>query len=475
MKKFVILSLLFLVFPCISWAESPRSELRAAWFTTLMNIDWPKTILDSVCESGIAAQQAELTDMFDQLQTGNINAVCFQARPSADALYESSYEPWCPVLTGVRGMYPGYDPLAFAISEAHKRGMEIYAWVNPFRYERNAGERILDIAAYIASEDSDPIRIDHPDWLLTYNTAQYKGSILDPGHPEAREYVQRVLMEIIRNYDIDGLVMDDYFYPYGGTTNEDKRSRKAYKPDSLSVGDWRRACVNEVIRTIHDSIQSVKPWLKFGMSPFGIYSMTDSAATRLGLSLPAGIIGTDAWADLYCDPLEWVRGGYVDFLAPQLYWSTKATRQNYETLCQWWCESVETLDAQRADGKQTHVYISHASYRFDAEELGAQIDFNRKYAPHNAPGSIFYNTNQYLRFTGGKNAGNSCAQLGKTRFAGKVLPPLMPHKNHEPLTTPATIQPELLPDTLPVCCDTLTEEGQESRFKRMIIRQNSGN
>ena len=286
-----IIVLLVVAFVHNAQAHSPRAEFRAAWFTTLKNIDWPMTPVDSVCAEAIAAQQAEMTEMFDRLQEGNINAICFQARPSADALYQSSYEPWSPVLTGVRGMNPGYDPLAYAIEQAHQRGMELHAWVNPFRYERTAGERILDIEAYIASEDSDPIRIYHPEWLLTYNNGQYKGSILDPGHPDARKYVLQVLMEIIRNYDIDGLVMDDYFYPYGGTTDEDRRSQLMYKPQNMPVADWRRACVNEVIRAIHDSIQAVKPWVKFGMSPFGIYSMTDSAATRLGLTLPEGISG----------------------------------------------------------------------------------------------------------------------------------------------------------------------------------------
>ena len=467
MKKIIAIVLFCLAFWQVSFADNPQHEFRATWFTTLMNIDWPKEPMDSITPSSIFIQQADMADMFDQLLAGNINVICFQTRPSADALYESSYEPWSPVLTGVRGMNPGYDPLALAIKEAHARGLELHAWVNPFRYERNAGERILDIEAFIASEDSDPIRIYHPEWLLTYNTNQYKGSILDPGHPDARKYVLQVLMEIIRNYDIDGLVMDDYFYPYGGTTDEDRRSQKKYKPADMAVGDWRRACVNEVIRSIHDSIQAVKPWVKFGMSPFGIYSMTDSAAGQFGLQLPTGIIGSDAWADLYCDPLAWVKGGYVDYLAPQLYWSTKTIKQNYETLCRWWSESVASIDKQRGDGKQTHVYISHASYRFDAEELGAQITINRKYAPHNAPGSIFYNTNQFLQFTGGKAIGNSCEKLSKTYFSNKVLPPTMPWKERKPLTTPAVIQP----DALPVCCDTVLEEGQESRFKRMTLRQ----
>ena len=450
-------------------AEGVRAEFRAAWFTTLMNIDWPMTPVDSVCPEAIMVQKAEMMEMFDRLQEGNINAICFQARPSADALYESTYEPWSPVLTGVRGMNPGYDPLAYAIEQAHQRGMELHAWVNPFRYERNAGERILDIESFIASEDSDPIRIYHPEWLLTYNGTQYKGSILDPGHPDARKYVLQVLMEIIRNYDIDGLVMDDYFYPYGGTTDEDRRSQMKYKPKDMPVDDWRRGCVNEVIRAIHDSIQAVKPWVKFGMSPFGIYSLTDSAATRLGLRLPEGITGTDAWADLYCDPLEWVAGGYVDYLAPQLYWSTSAKRQAYETLCKWWSESVATLDARRGDGRQTHVYFSHASYRFDVEEISKQIVLNRTYAPHNAPGSIFYNTNQFLPFTGGKKTEKCCQQLGRTLFAEPVMTPVMPHKVHSHLSAPASVEPQ----TIPTCCDSVTEQTQESRFRRMTIRQKS--
>lgn len=181
MKRYVITALCGLSLLYTGYAQNPSREFRAAWFTTLLNIDWPKTPIDSVCPDAIAVQQAEMTAILDQLQAGNINAVCFQARPSADALYDSSLEPWSPVLTGVRGMTPGYDPLAYAIQEAHRRGMELHAWVNPFRYERNAGERVLDIEAFIASEDSDPIRIEHPEWLLTYNTAQYQGSILDPG------------------------------------------------------------------------------------------------------------------------------------------------------------------------------------------------------------------------------------------------------------------------------------------------------
>ncbi len=464
MKRLLFIVLLSLSFVHLSEAVEPAREFRAAWFTTVKNIDWPKTLTS--CDSTASVQQEEMRDMFDQLQAGHINVICFQARPSSDALYESSFEPWSPVLTGIRGMDPGYDPLAFAIREAHARGMELHAWVNPFRYERVAGERIADIEDCIASEDSDPIRADHPDWLLTYNNTQYKGAILDPGHPAARAYVVKVLMELVRNYDIDGLVMDDYFYPYGGTKDEDFSSQLAYQPDYLSVDDWRRACVNEFIRTMHDSLRAVKPDIQFGMSPFGIYSMTQQAASKYDLTLPAGIVGTDAWADLYCDPLAWVEGGWVDYLAPQLYWSTKAPRQGYETLCRWWCESVAALDARRNDGKQTHVYISHATYRFGAEELGLQIDLNRKYAPHNAPGSMFYNTNQLLNFTAGKAPENSCEQLTRTHFLNAVPTPrgLIHAAENDEQSADKT-----------ECCDTIKQDWQGSRFKRATLRQKSDN
>ena len=449
----------------VAHADAPQAELRAVWLTTLKNIDWPKYA--ELSDSTALIQQAELTAILDRLQAANINAVYFQARPSADALYVSPYEPWSPVLTGLRGQDPGYDPLAFIIREAHARGMQLHAWVNPFRYERVAGERIVDIEACMASEHSDPIRMEHPDWLLTYRTQQYQGAILDPGHPEARAYVVQVVADLVRRYDIDGLVMDDYFYPYGGTNDEDRHTRKIYQPDSLSVGDWRRACVNEVIRALHDTIKAIKPQITFGMSPFGIYSMTAAAAAQFGLTLPQGVVGTDAWADLYCDPLAWVAGGYVDYLAPQLYWSTKAQRQNYEALCRWWCESVAAIDAQRNDGKQTYVFISHASYRFGAEELGRQIDLNRRYAPHNAPGSIFYNTNQYLNFTGGKTPENSCDKLRITHFNNAVPAPVV--------AQPSAPELQARPDSMTVLPDTLATDWQGSRFKRTALRQKTDN
>lgn len=441
MRKFctLILSAACLALGCLfaqgAWAQGPKTEFRATWFTTHYGIDWPKTKATS--SANITKQKKEMTDIFDALVAGNMNATCMQVRPVSDAFYRSSYEPWSHILTGTRGKDPGYDPLAYAIEQAHARGLELHAWVNPFRYEITASERTNAISNGSGLTGSDPIRSAHPDWLLTYSNGTFNGTILDPGNPEARAYVVKVLMEIVNNYDIDGMLMDDYFYPYGGTTTEDADSKAKYKPSNMSDGDWRRENVNKVIKAVYDSIQVVKPWVKFGMAPGGIYSMTASAAAAYGLTLPSGISGGDIWKTLYCDALAWIDGGYVDYMAPQVYWSTTAAKQDYDVLCQWWGNSISTLNARRTDGKRVHSYISQACYRFGPDELGLEIDANRQYSPYNAPGSIFYNTNTYMKFTPeGESTVYSCSTLATTRFAQRALPPPVTWKTHPTLAAP---------------------------------------
>ena len=406
---------------------APKREFRATWFTTHYGIDWPNSKVTTTGNATqIAKQKKEMTDMLDQMRAGNLNAFCLQARPVSDAFYRSSYEPWSHILTGIRGKDPGYDPLQFAVEEGHKRGMEVHAWVNPFRYEIKAGERTTAISNGTGTADSDPIRTNHPDWLLTYDNGTFSGTILDPGNPDARAYVVKVLMEIVNNYDIEGIIMDDYFYAYGGTTDEDAASVAKYKPSTQSIDDWRRENVNKVVKSLYDEIQKVKPWVKLGMGPGGIYSMTPAAAATYGLTLPSGISGGDVWKVLYCDPLAWVNGGYLDYLAPQIYWSTVAAKQDYDVLSKWWGESVKTLCDRRTDGKRTHLYVSQASYRFGADELGLEIDDNRKYAPYDAPGSIFYNTHTYFSLDGEP----TCENLAKTKFAKPALPPAVTWKTN---------------------------------------------
>ena len=262
MKKHLLLILLATVFLFSAVAESPKRELRATWLASVSNIDWPKSTQTA------AQQQAALVEILDGMQAARMNAVYMQVRPMCDALYQSAYEPWSQYLTGTRGKDPGYDPLAFAIDEAHKRGMELHAWINPYRYESVKNMHGAD----------DPIRKNHPEWLLEYSSSY----ILDPGNPEVTAYLVDVIEDIITHYNVDGVIFDDYFYPYEGTTNQDAYSQSLYKPAGKDVGDWRRENVNTLMADIYSMIQATKPTVKFGIGPFGIWGGPQSVANAYG-------------------------------------------------------------------------------------------------------------------------------------------------------------------------------------------------
>lgn len=424
MKTKHLLAAIAILLSCqCAWsAVAPKREFRATWLATVSNIDWPRT------KNNASAQKTELTSYFDQCVAGGLNACCFQVRSLSDALYKSSYEPWAACLTGTRGKDPGYDPLAFAIEEAHKRGLELHVWVNPFR---------VTSAGSIAT--SDKVYQNCKDYILKYNNGSFSGQILDPGNPDARAYVIKVLMEIINNYDVDGIIMDDYFYPYGGTTNEDAVSKAAYKPASMTDGDWRRNNVDKTIKALYDAIQVSKPWVRFGMGPFGIWTMQSAVAQKYGISLPEGIVGLDDYEVQACNTVEWVKGGYVDYIAPQLYWSSQIAAQSYSVLNQWWAQDVcEHFSAllpgnQRVDFYSSqaayHAYDGYRGYDDGVVEIQRQIDFNRQYAP-STPGSIFYNTNSYVKMY---------AQLQASHFTAQALPPAMDWKAKTTLAAPTNL------------------------------------
>ncbi len=407
---------------CLNAATAPKREFRATWLATVSNIDWPRT------KNNAAAQQAELTTYLDQCAAGGLNACCFQVRSLCDALYKSSYEPWAVCLTGTRGKDPGYDPLAFAIEEAHKRGLELHVWVNPFR---------ITSAGSIPS--SDKVYQNCKDYILKYDNGSFSGQILDPGNPNARAYVIKVLMEIINNYDVDGIIMDDYFYPYGGTTDEDAVSKAAYKPAGMTDGDWRRDNVDKTIKALYDAIQASKPWVRFGMGPFGIWTMQSAVAQKYGISLPEGIVGLDDYEVQACNTVEWVKGGYVDYIAPQLYWSSQLAAQSYSVLNKWWAQDVcEHFSSQLPGNQRVDFYSSQAAYHaYDGYrgyddgvvEIQRQIDFNRQYAP-STPGSIFYNTQSYVKMY---------AQLQASHFTQRALPPAMDWKATATLAAPSDL------------------------------------
>ncbi len=400
--------LLCTIFSISLSAESPKREFRSAWLATVSSIDWPNV------KNNATSQKAALDAILDKLVAAKMNAVCFQVRSLCDAMYESSYEPWSSALTGTRGKHSGYDPLAYIVTEAHKRGIEVHAWVNPFRYEPNKG------AGSFGSSDS--IRKNHADWILTYDNSSFSGTILDPGLPEVRQYTVDVIKEIVQKYDIDGVIFDDYFYPWGGTKSEDQVSQDKYKPADQTVEAWRRANVNATVKGVYDMIQAEKPWVRFGIGPFGIWSTSTDAHDEYGLSYPTGVTGSDTYNLLGCNTVEWMKGGYVDYVAPQLYWSTESTGQSYVTLSKWWSDVAKKYSDELAGEKKVHFFSSQACYRgYGNAEMGLEIDNNRQHDQLGAPGSIFYNVNTFIS-TG------LPAYLASGKYAQRALPPAVDWK-----------------------------------------------
>ncbi len=433
MKKSLLFLLLALLMGTITHAENPKHEFRATWLTTGFGIDWPKT-------KNVEQQKKTLCNIFNALQRGNMNAACLQVRSFCDAIYQSSYEPWSDVLTGTRGQDPGYDPLAFAIEEAHKRGIELHVWVNPFRVTSSGTLDTTDLVWKNAGQ-----------WIIKYNNSSFKGQIIDPGYPEAREYVHKVMMEIVTNYDIDGILMDDYFYAYGGTYSEDANSKALYKPsnvkdmdkDGSTDDDWRRANVDSVIYNLYKALQEVKPWVRFGMGIPGNWSMKSGAASAYGISLPSGISAMESYDYLYCNAIEWAKQGWVDYLNPQIYWSTQSKRQDYDVLCEWWAKTVcENFSDKLPDGKRVHFYASQAAYAVTDSDAGLsgygdgvleiqrQIDANRLNLSSGYTGSVFFHTTAYVQLF---------RDLKASHFQAKALCPPMRWKAKETLAAPTDV------------------------------------
>ncbi len=422
MRKF-ILGLLLLLYCFCGWSQSPKREFRATWVTTHYSIDWPKTKATSA--TNIATQKAELIAILDKLAAANMNAFTFQVRALGDALFISSYEPWSKQLTGTRGQDPGYDPLAFAVEEGHKRGLEIHAWFNPFRYESSAGSH----------GTNDPIRKNHPEWLLTYDNGSFAGTIFDPGLPEVREYTVKVIQEVVEKYDIDGVIFDDYFYPYGGTTTEDAISKAKYKPANQSDDDWRRENIDKAMKAVYDMIQEKKPWIRFGIAPFGIWTTDKSAAAKYGISLPSGITGMNAYKTLACNTIAWMQGGYVDYVAPQIYWPTTSSGQDYDVLSQWWSQMASHFSARLGNGKKVHFFSANNDYSdwVTTTEMGLEIDANRRYDALGGPGAIFYNTNMFF-------TNNLHTYLPQHQYSTRAVVPTMDWKATTTLAAPTDLK-----------------------------------
>lgn len=315
-----IKTLLTLLFACailvLHAQEYPKREFRGAWIQTV-NGQF----------QGMSPQkmQETLISQLNILQEAGINAIIFQIRPEADALYASKYEPWSRFLTGVQGKAPNpyWDPLQFMIDECHKRNMELHAWINPYRAKTKG-------TASVAG--NHPTKL-YPDRFIEYDGQLY----FDPGFPENRAYICRIVKDILERYDVDAIHMDDYFYPYPspGKTIRDDVSFAQYGTGYANREDWRRNNVNQLIKEMHETIRATKPWVKFGISPFGIYrnQKNDPNGSQTN--------GLQNYDDLYADILLWVNNGWVDYNIPQVYWEIGHPAADYQELVKWWATHAD--------------------------------------------------------------------------------------------------------------------------------------
>ena len=396
--------------------ELPR-EFRGVWVATVSNIDWP-----SRTGLPVDSQKVELIRILDTVKRLRMNAVVFQVRPAADALYASTLEPWSAFITGEMGKAPEpfYDPLQFAIDEAHRRGLELHAWFNPFRALHPSNKTIA----------ANHISKTHPQYVRSYGSYLW----LDPGDPEARAHSLRVITDVVRRYDVDGVHIDDYFYPY---QERDAQRRLIPFPDDQTFrlygngeqrADWRRHNIDTFVRDMYAAVKGLKPQVKVGISPFGIW--------RPGH--PKSVAGMDAYTEIFADARKWIREGWVDYFVPQLYWKSDAPQQPYTDLLRWWVEQ---------NRKDRHIIAGNAPYRvlnqnqaqnWPVRELVHQIDLTR--AEPGASGNVHFSMISLMR-----NRGGLADTLAATSYSFDALMPRSPWLDNEAPAAPAIrIEPHTL-------------------------------
>ena len=351
----------------------PKREFRSAWITTFTNLDWPS-------KRGLTSEQqkAEFLTIVNDFQANSINAVVGQVRASSDAFYKSKISPWSEWLTGTQGKAPDndFDPLQFMVDECHERNMEFHAWFNPFRAVSHT--RFSSVA-------KDHISNTKPEWFFTYGNSKY----YNPGIPAVRKYICEVVKEVVENYDIDGVHFDDYFYPYTieGQKIPDAKQYTKNNRGCTSLDDWRRDNINLLIQEVSQTIKTVKKHVKFGVSPLAIW--------RNKKQDPEGSYtnsGQSSYDNLYCDTKLWIEEDWVDYMAPQLYWSTKNEFANYNNLINWWTKYSH----------ERHLYVGHAIYKLDERnrhsfktaELMNQVNICRKNGK--VDGSIYFRAKAFV-------------------------------------------------------------------------------
>jgi uncharacterized lipoprotein YddW (UPF0748 family) len=412
---------------------SHRREFRGAWVACVWNGDWPKAGLS------VAQQKAELIKIIEKLQALNFNALVLQVRPEGDAMYASQLEPWSVWLTGTQGQAPNpfYDPLEFAIAECHKRNIELHAWFNPYR--ASTSKQRKNVRPHIA--------VTNPEVVYEWGTQLW----MDPGAKIVQDRAYNVIIDVVRRYDVDAIHLDDYFYPYPieGQSFPDNKTYSAYKAagGTLSVGDWRRDNVNKMVLRLSQGIKATKPYVKFGISPFGIY--------RPGQ--PPGITGLDAYSVLYADSKKWLEQGWIDYVAPQLYWRTDQTQQSYSALLKWWTE---------VNSKKRHIYAGNnleepSGKSRDNDEIEKQIKISRSQFEQLSLGNIFFNLSVLM-----ENRQGITDKFQSLLYNRPALVPTLSWQNVAPPAPPTALQ---------VNSRTLTwKPGDNSQIRSWTLYRQSG-
>lgn len=392
-------------------AEVSR-EHRAMWMSTWLG-SWPSS---AITETNAATHKTLLTNRLDKLRDQNINILYYHVRSACDAMYNSAYEPWAASASGKRGVAPAFDPFAFLVEQAHIRGIEVYAWVNPYRYNTSHN---------LYGEGELNYENSHPEWLL-YGSSEIR---INPGIEAVQQRVVDVCKDIVTKYDVDGIVFDDYFYasgtPTGSTGDGDQYAAYKAAGGTLSQADWRRDNVNQMVRRVGEAIKETKPWVWFGMAPAGVAS-PPNVTTEYGL--PAAPGSDWQYGSIFSDPLNWLKNQYIDYMSPQIYWSTTA---NYKTLSEWWRNAAEKYGRHMYVSTDINNLASNFGYG-GAEEFIQQTLWDRDISKENEAGMVFFDLRNWVDYYEKYN-GTSSQSFGDIMkdavYQYKALTPLRPWNN----------------------------------------------
>lgn len=405
------LAAVLLAIAALPMSSGVKREVRSVWMATVWALDWPSST------SSTTAQKNEMVKYLDVLQKNNFNAVYFQVRTMSDAFYKSSYEPWSSYLTGTRGKDPGWDPLAFVVEECHKRGMECHAWVNPYRFSTGSN--------WSTAQDQ---ALKSAGMLLAYTKSDGKTTtILNPGLESVRKRIVDVCKEIISNYDVDGLVFDDYFYPEGIPVTSSAGDYDLWQKSgaSMTFGDWRRNNVNQMVADVYKMVQQQKPYVRFGISPAGAACTSAAVAAKHGIDR-CPVASDWQYDGIFSDPVAWLKAGTIDYISPQLYWKTNHKTNPFGPMTKWWSYVAKHFGRHHY-ASHSISFLNSSNTTGDWEEIGKQVQFSRDYTENEAPGAVFYSA----AYVTGKKQSGFGEWLQVNKFQNKALTPAIDWKKSD--------------------------------------------